>query len=105
MNNEKYKRRIIAIAFCVCIISVAILSNVFILSHSEHNHDNNGVGGGCVTCELLLSAENIGKQLGVALVGVLLAMGKMFFDVKTLKTMVACVLPTTPVRLKIRMNN
>ena len=105
MNSENSKTRIIALAFLVCILTVSIFANVFILSHAEHEHDYDGVSGGCVTCERLMNAENIGKQLGMVLAGALVVVGKLLFDTKAVQAVVIYVLPITPVGLKTRMNN
>lgn len=105
MNNGKSKTRIIALAFLVCIITVSVFSNMFILSHTKHEHNHNGVGGGCVTCERLSNAMDVRKQLSMVSAVAVLVIAKMFFDVKVLKMTTVCVLPITPVGLKTRMNN
>ena len=105
MNNKKSKTRIIAFTFLLCIITVSIFSNVFILSYVNHEHDYAGVGGGCTTCERLSNAVETNKQLGMILTGTVIVVAKLVFVVMVLRMMSVYVLLTTPVGLKTRMNN
>ena len=105
MSNMKSKTRIIALAFLACFLVVSLLSSAFIFTHAEHEHDHNGFDGGCATCAQLQNAENILKQLSTAFAGVLFAVAGLFAAIGTLKVIAGYASLSTPVTLKIRMNN
>ena len=68
-TNTKRKqtaKRTIALAFLICFILVSLLSEAFIITHANHEHDHDGAGGTCSTCAHIQSAENLLKQLGTA---------------------------------------
>jgi len=105
LSNVKSKTRIIALIFLVCFLVVSILSSAFILTHADHEHDHNGVSGSCATCAQLQSAENILKQFSTALLGVLFSIAGLYAAIVILKAIAVHVSLSTPVALKIKMNN
>ena len=105
MNNTSTKKRIIALVFLVCFLFVSILSSAFIFTHAEHEHDHNGFDGSCTTCTQLQNAENVLKQFSTALAGVLFSIAGLFAAIATLKAIAVYVSLSTPITLKIRMNN
>ena len=105
MSNAKSKTRIIAFAFLACFLVIFILSSAFILTHVDHEHDHNGVNGSCATCAQILSAENILKQFSTALLGVLFAIAELYAAIGILKAIAVYASLSTPITLKIKMNN
>ena len=105
MQNHQTKTKIAALAFLTCFLVVSIISGAFILSHADHNHDQNGVGGGCETCAQIQSAETILKQFGIVLCGALFAIAGLYAAVRAFKAISVNIPLCTPVTLKIRLNN
>lgn len=104
MNNKQ--KIIITLAFLICFIIVSLLSEAFILTHSNHAHDRNGSHGACATCDQIQNAENLLKQLGTAsLVAASFITG--LFPVVAITQAFSFITTTliTPVTLKIRMIN
>ena len=105
MNNNPARNRIIAFAFLACFIVLSILSNMFFIDHFEHEHDHNGVNGGCATCATIQITENILKQLSIFFIGALFTIALLYSAIKILKAANNYFLSSTPVMLKSRMNN
>lgn len=105
MSNKPDKLRIIALVFLACFLIVSILSSAFILTHADHEHDHNGVDGSCATCAQLQSAENSLKQFSTALTGALFATAGLYAAIGMFKAITIQISFSTPVTLKIRMNN
>ena len=105
MDARKTKRRIIALAFLVGFLGLSILSGTFLLAHAVHEHDQNGVHGSCAVCVQLQSAENTLKQFGMAISGMLFSITGFYAVVKSLREIFVFLSFSTPVALKIRMNN
>lgn len=105
LNNKQSKKRLVVLAFLLCFIVVSMLSQAFILTHADHAHDNNGVGGGCATCAQIQSAENLLKQLGTAVINAAAAFTGLFTVIAIIQSAFSDITLLTPVTLKIRMNN
>ena len=105
LNKKQTKKRIIAITFLVCFIAISLLSEAFILTHANHTHDQNGVGGTCATCVQIQNAENILKQLGTAVVGGFIILAGLYAAAAIIKAICSNIAIHTPITLKIRMNN
>ena len=105
MESKLTNKRVIAFVFLACFITVSIISNVFILTHTEHQHDSHSIGGGCETCVQLKSAESILEQCRVIITGIVLGVSALFAISGIFGGRVAFALLLTPVALKIRMNN
>lgn len=105
LNNKQFNKRLVALAFLLCFIVVSIFSEAFILTHADHAHDNNGVGGGCATCAQIQSTENLLKQLGTAVVSAASALAGMFAVIAIIRFASSNITLLTPATLKIRMNN
>lgn len=104
MINKPAKIRIIALAVLTCFLLVSVLSTAFISAHTDHEHDHGGANESCVTCVRIESAKKILKQLGTAMV-VLSAAGSSYTLIGTIKAIFAYIFSSTPVALKMRMNN
>ena len=105
MYNVTAKKKFIVLALLSCFLIVSLLSSTFILTHADHQHDQNGANGSCATCAQLQSAGNTLKQLTTAFVGALLAITGILAAIGALKTIIIPVITSTPVTLKIKMNN
>jgi len=105
LNNKQSKKRLIALAFLLCFIVVSILSEVFILTHADHVHDNAEVDGSCATCAQIQNAENLWKQLGTAVVSAASTLAGLFAVIAMIQPASSGITLPTPVTLKIRMNN
>ena len=103
-GNRQKAKRITALAFLLCFLMVALLSEAFILTHANHQHDHLGAGGGCAVCAQIQSIENQRKQCSVASAGVSLAWIGLFAAFVFLCFILGFHLQT-PVRLKTRLNN
>ena len=105
LNSKQSKKRLIALVLLFCFIVVSMLSEVFILTHADHAHDNIGVDAGCSTCARIQSAENLLKQLGTAIVSAVSMFAGLFAVIAIMGSVSSDITLLTPVTLKIRMNN
>ena len=64
---------VLALVVCILFFAVSILSEAFIFTHLDHEHDHNGPHGGCATCAHMAAAENLLKSISTSLIGVALA--------------------------------
>lgn len=97
--------RYIAIVLFVCILLSSILSGLFVITHSNHEHDHSGSNESCATCIQLAHAENLLKQLSSAIVATALVFALSLFNLFYLKLPVHHVFTSTLVTLKVRLNN
>ena len=105
LNSKQSKKTLIVLALLLCFIVVSMLSEVFILTHADHAHDNIGVDAGCSTCAQIQSAENLLKQLGTAIVSAVSMFAGLFAVIAIMGSVSSDITLLTPVTLKIRMNN
>jgi len=99
------KKRVIALAFLVGFIVVSLLSEMFILTHVNHEHDRNDVHGRCSVCAQIQNAENMLKQIATALKTTAFAFWSLFAITLAASSFNIQTASLTPVALKIRMNN
>lgn len=106
MNNIPSKKRILAFAFLTYFLIASIFSSVFILTNAEHEHDHRGANECCSICVQLQSANNILIQLGMAFAGMsIFSAARIYSAIEIRKIISFFVTLSTPVILKIRMNN
>jgi hypothetical protein len=105
MKNKLVEKRVIALVFLVLFLSVSILLSIFILTHADHEHSNNGVSGNCVICIQLRNSENILRQFSEAFINILLVVYGVIVLAILRKLIAFYVTFDTPVSMKIRMNN
>ena len=103
-SNTQHGKRITALVFLLCFIMTALLSEAFILTHANHDHDHLGIGGGCAICAHIQSVEGLRRQFGAASFGVALAWAGLF-AVAALLCCISAFRFSTPVCLKTRLNN
>ena len=97
--------RLMTLAACVLFTAAMFLSSFYILTHADHTHDHDGLGGGCATCIRIQAAESLLKQLSTAVVTVAVIFGGLFGIFFSLKTCASLSGFLTLVTLKIRLNN
>jgi hypothetical protein len=97
--------RLTALAFCAIFVAATLFSAAYILTHANHEHDQNGANGTCATCAHVAAAGNWLKQIltvGTAAIAFGLC---AVFSPRNPKS--ASTYPgfSTPVTLKVRLNN
>jgi len=103
--DRHMKKRLIALAVLLCFLVVSLLSGMFIFTHTDHEHDHNGVHGSCAVCEQINNFENLRKQLSMAASGTSFALLSLFAVVSTIQCIDSRIESSSLVALKIRMNN
>lgn len=107
-TNGKGKRstlRMAAFLLCVLFVAASLLSAAYILTHANHIHDHDGPSGGCATCMHLQLSENLLRQLSAAIVAAAAAVGGLYGILFSHKTPILHNGFSTPVTLKVRLNN
>ena len=104
-NNSKRIKRVDSLVILIFVISAAILSEAFVITHANHKHDNKGEGGGCAICIHIQNAENLLNQLGSALGGTSFAFTGLFAFSVVLFFALRLISSYTLIHLKMRMNN
>ena len=104
-KNKRSVKKIITLALLVCFLLLAIFSEAFILSHAAHEHDHNGIDGGCAVCALLHNTENLFRQFGIAAAVILVWFTALLSGTAFLSFVFSLLFVNTPVKLKIRFNN
>ena len=99
------KTRLAALLACVFFIAVSLLLIIFILTHADHTHDQDGPGGTCAACACVMAAGNLLKILGSALVAAALYFGGRHTVIFLSKHIASDLGFLTLVSLKIRLNN
>ena len=104
LNRTRAKTRTIALVILACFWVAFMLSSALILTHADHAHDHDGVNGSCLVCAQIQNAESLLKQIGTALACLLLAVAGLFAVVGAFQAWFFCAQCSTPVALKIRLN-
>ena len=97
-------KRMTAFAFLLCFVIISLLSEAFVLTHANHQHDHYGAGGECAVCAQIQSIENQRRQLGAAAGNISTAWAGLFAAVIFLCFVFGFQFQT-PVHLKTRLNN
>jgi len=110
--KKQYKKReiqntkkIMILILLVSFIMLSLFSETFLLSHAEHEHDHNGISGSCTICVQLHHAENLRKQLYVAVAITTIGFISLLITITYLGSISSVLGLYTPVKLKIRLNN
>ncbi len=101
MNKTNFRKRILALAMCACLIIVLSLSYLFIINHKEHHCS----GKNCSVCEQLQIAENIIGQIKLALKAVAVLTSAILFVYYSIKIVYIFLKNDTPIKRKVRMNH
>jgi len=103
-GNRRSSKRVTALAFLLCFLIAALLSEAFLLASTDHGHHHLDAGGECVVCAQMHCLENLLRQFGAATGGVLMAWIGLLTAIAALGRVSAARF-STPVRLKTRLNN
>ncbi|MDR3314311.1 MAG: hypothetical protein LBS96_07645 [Oscillospiraceae bacterium] len=98
-------RRLLALLLCVAFLAVSAFSAGFIVSHAEHIHDTHGVAGSCMTCAHIVAAGQVFRQIATLAAIVAVLLGGLFLLLFCVHFTCAYARFTSPVYLKVRMNN
>ena len=97
--------RALALVFCILFFASPIISEAYIFTHLDHEHDHNGAHGSCATCAHIVAAEALLKSVYTALVVAALAFWCISGTFSILKSVKFYAGFYTLVLLKIRLNN
>jgi hypothetical protein len=89
----------------VFFIAALALSSTFILTHANHEHDNNGVNGSCGACAHIVAAENLLKTISTAVAISAFSLGVLYAALLMLKFARFGIAENTLIGLKVRLNN
>jgi len=103
-SHKQPSKRIAALAFLMCFVMVSLLSEVFFLTHTSHEHDHLG-GGSCVVCAHIQSAESLLRRFIAVSGGVLFGLVNLFAAIAGLDFISALFRSQTLIALKMRMNS
>lgn len=104
-NNKRSGLRLIALVVCVFFVAATLFSASYILARANHTHDHSGHGGSCDTCARMQSAENFLKQFSITVTMVAANVGRAFGVLFLLKFAAMRFASSTPVAMKVRLNN
>ena len=97
--------RLIALTMCALFIAASILSSSYILIHKNHKHDHNGPSESCTICSHMMDAENLLKQISMAVAGTAITIAVLLASFSVLKPIFLKIGFSTPVKWKVRLNN
>ena len=105
IQNKPKAKKNIALAVLFCFVLLTLLSEAFLLTHAEHEHDHNGIGGRCTICVQFQNAEGLRKPEALSVSAVYDGL-LCLFTVITMLCAIPCLMGfCTPVQLKIRLNH
>jgi len=104
-NIKRSAVRLIALTMCALFIAATILSSSYILIHRNHKHDHNGPSESCTICTHIMDAENLLKQISMAMAGTAIIFFALLASLSILKPAFLKIGFSTPVKLKVRLNN
>lgn len=99
--NRQSQKRLIALLCCVCLIIITLLATAVNITHAHHDC----VGDACTTCVQIHTAQNLLKQLGLAVACFAVAAAVVVVAARLLQVVSCLIAMETPVTMKIRMNN
>ena len=105
MKRRYPNKRIIAMAFFLCVLVVFVFSNVYIIIHAGHCYTHSVIDRGCEACVQLQQAEKNLRQFSVAFIGALLVIAGSHVALLATKTLTVSLILSTPITSKARMNN
>ena len=103
---NKLRNKVATVALLLCYISVALLSNAYIFSQANHEHDRDGTNGGCSICIRMGESQDLIRQFRMIFVGVATSvLVNLLFVMWVLRFGSNAIEAVTLVNLKTRMNN
>ena len=103
--NDRSAKRRIALTFCILFIALFLISEIFIFTHINHDHDCNGPGGSCATCYHVMMVENLIRSISTALIGATLAACGFLIAYHAPRPANFSAGISTLVHLKVRLNS
>jgi len=104
-NKNHTQKRFIAIAILLCFFIVFFISEAYILTHAEHEHDHDGIDGNCAVCAYIQNAENFLRLIKSAVKNISLIVVGLFLSASSLYSVFRFAKFLTPIKLKVRMND
>ena len=105
MRGKQNVKKIFVFTILICFLMFSLYSEAFLLTHAEHEHNHNGIGGSCTVCVQFQNAENLFKQFGLPVA----ATSSWLYNLLAVITFLCFVSSLldlyTPVELKTRLNN
>lgn len=101
MKKTNFRKSLLAVIMCACLIIVLSLSYLFIITHKEHHCS----GHNCSVCEQLQIAENIIGQIKLAFKTVTVLISAILFIYYCVKVVYIFYESDTPIKRKVRMNH
>ena len=98
-------KRFVVFALFVCFVMVYILSMLFIVINAGHAHDNDGAADCCKLCVDVASAASLLTSMVAAIGGAMLTSHFLLAATVALYCGLSFLWFSSPVKLKIRMNN
>ena len=98
------KKKIVALAFLICFITVFLLSEAYILTNANHEHNHSGIDGNCAICVQIQNIENILKKIILFANNILLGLIGLIAII-ILYAILFVIELYTLVNMKIQMNN
>jgi len=99
------RKRIAAFIILLFFIFTSLLSGIYIISHTNHEHDRNASNGGCAVCLQIKEAVHILSQLRLAVVSMFIIIIYLFILVFALGSLLSFFEADSLIKLKVRMNN
>ncbi|MDR1892839.1 MAG: hypothetical protein LBQ48_07520 [Oscillospiraceae bacterium] len=94
-----------ACTFCVLFIAVSLFSEIYIITHANHEHDHIGANGACATCAQITATANLLNQLSIAIVKAAAIVFNLFAVLSLLCFFIGFIYGSSPVTLKVKLNN
>lgn len=105
MRNMNSIFKLVALAICVFFVVASLFLAMFVIMHSDHEHDHNGREGSCLTCASVSTAGSLLKIISTMIVGTAIAICCFVAFISIVKSISYQSLYHTPVNLKVRINN
>ncbi|MDR1101726.1 MAG: hypothetical protein LBL34_05175 [Clostridiales bacterium] len=88
------------------VILAMLLPLIFIMIHANHNHDHSALGGECSVCQQLDAVQGVLNGLKTSADGLIYVLGTACFVILLRKiSSKNAELNTSPISLKVRLNN
>ncbi len=103
-TNQTVKRAV-SWLFLICFVAAVLISEIFILTHSRHEHNHDSTDGSCTACIQIQSAENVLNQINSAVSNLSIIFMGLIILISALYFVSSSIGFQTLVGLKIRIND
>ena len=104
-KTKQMQKKLIVFVVLVCIIIASLFSNMYIITHANHDEEHYETDNGCTICDHILMAKDWLRQIGAAIKIIAFVIINLFSAVAILYIIIAFWNYQTLVNLKTRMNN